>query len=396
MNHTDTDLEKLRWDVESDLVERKRSAGDRSAIRRNICAFTNDLPGHGKPGIIMIGLEDDGSCAGLQVDDELLRLLAHMKDDGNIIPIPSITVAKRKFSDGCEVAVITVYPSRTPPVRYQGRVWVKVGPTVRLASPEEEARLAERRRAHDLPFDMRPASEACLDDLDLDYVQDQYLPRAIAPDVLEANARPLEQQLKSLRLLSGQTPTWGALLGFAVDPQRWLPGAYVQFVRYAGREITDPIRDRKELTGRLEDVLRRMDELLEINISIRTDVTSESRERVMPDYPLVALQQLGRNAIMHRDYEGSNAPVRIYWYDDRVEFHNPGGLFGQVTEENFGTGVTDYRNPLVAEIMHHLGFAQRFGLGIPLARRRIEENGNPPPEFRFAPTYTSVTVKAAP
>ena len=72
---------------------------------------------------------------------------------------------------------------------------------------------------------------------------------------------------------------------------------------------------------------------------------------------------------------------------DRVE---------RVTPENFGSGVVDHRNPLVAEIMHHLGFAQRFGLGIPLARRELRHNGNPEPEFDFRPTHVFVTVRAAP
>lgn len=66
-----------------------------------------------------------------------------------------------------------------------------------------------------------------------------------------------------------------------------------------------------------------------------------------------------------------------------------------MTPENFGHGVTDYRNPLVAEIMHHLGFAQRFGIGIPLARKILAENGNPDPEFEFQPAYVSTTVRAA-
>ena len=34
--------------------------------------------------------------------------------------------------------------------------------------------------------------------------------------------------------------------------------------------------------------------------------------------------------------------------------------------------------------MHHPGFAQRFGLGVPLARRLLAENGNPEPEFHVA------------
>ena len=380
--------------MESALIEPKRSAADGSAIRRNICAFANDLPGHGRPGIILIGVEDDGRCGGLMITDELLRTLAQMRDDGHILPLPSIML-RQHVLDGCSVAVILVEPSRDPPVRYQGRIWVKVGPTVRLATPEEERRLTERRRAGDLPFDMRPVSEATLADLDLDYFRKQYLPRAVAPDILERNERSVEEQLRSLRLAWRETPVFGGLLGLGRDPQSWLPGAYVQFLRLDGPGLTDPIRDQKTLTGRLEDVLRRLDELLELNVSVRTSVMDAPLEVRAPDYSVPALQQLARNAIMHRSYEGTNSPVRVYWYTDRIEITNPGGLYGHVTPENFGRGVTDYRNPLVAEVMHHLGFAQRFGIGVPLARKALAENGNPDPEFDFQPTYVSATVRAA-
>ena len=132
-----------------------RSAADRSKLRRNICALANDLPGHGQPRVILIGVEDDGECSNATIDDRLLSQLAGMKDDGNIMPIPSLVVEKhvqKHILSGCEVAAILVEPSQSTPVRYQGRVWVRVGPTVRLATPEEEQRLSERRRAGERPF----------------------------------------------------------------------------------------------------------------------------------------------------------------------------------------------------------------------------------------------------
>ena len=168
----------------------------------------------------------------------------------------------------------------------------------------------------------------------------------------------------------------------------------MQFLRIDGTEITDPIRSQKVLTGRLDDVLRQLDELLRLNISIRTEVAANSLEVRSPDYPVTALQQLARNAVMHRRYEDTNAPVQVYWYSDRVEIQSPGGLYGQVTPDNFGSGAVDYRNPLVAEIMHHLGFAQRFGFGVPLAKSELARNGNPEPEFDFQSTRVSVTVRA--
>ena len=392
--YSDAQLESLLSGGESALAERKRSAADRSGLRRNICAFANDLAGAGKPGVIFVGVENDGSCAGIRIDDALLRTLAQMRGDGNILPLPTMTVEKKTLA-GCEIAVVQVEPAENPPVRYEGRVWVKVGPTVQQASAEEERRLSERQQARNLSFDMRPVAGATLDDLDEDYVRTQYLPCAVAEDVLERNTRPLRRQLQSLRLTAGDVPTWGALLGMARDSQAWRPGAYVQFLRIDGRELTDPIRNRKELTGKLGDILRRLDELLALNVSVRPEFASVPRERRYPDYPVDALRQLAWNAIMHRQYDGTNDPVRVYWYSDRVEIGNPGGLYGRVNRKNFGEGVVDYRNPLVAEIMRNLGFAQRFGMGVPLARDSLAKNGNPPPEFEFDPVRVLVKVRAA-
>jgi ATP-dependent DNA helicase RecG len=61
-SYSDNELEGLLRDTESDAVERKRSAADRSGIQRNICAFANDIQGRGRPGILFVGAEDNGSC----------------------------------------------------------------------------------------------------------------------------------------------------------------------------------------------------------------------------------------------------------------------------------------------------------------------------------------------
>lgn len=392
--YSDADLEALMSDLESDRVERKEPAVEDQKIRRNICAFANDLPGHQQPGVLFIGVRDDGSCASLPITDRLLTRLSNIHGEGLILPLPSLTVQRRTLKN-CEVAVVVVTPAATTPVRYRGRVWVRVGPSLRQASAEDERLLAERRRAADPSFDMRPAPGAGLSDLDLDSLRRGYLSTAIAPDVLAANTRPLDLQLRSLRLLRDGRPTWGAVLAFGQDVRAWIPGAYVQFLRIAGSELTDSIQDQKQITGQLADVLRRLDELVSLNIQVRTQVAGASRERRQPDYPTDALRQLTRNAVMHRSYEGTNTPVRIHWFSDRVEIVSPGGLFGRVTQESFWKGETDYRNPLVAEIMYNLGFAQRFGLGLQLAQESLKRNGNPEPEAAFNPSLVTLTLRPA-
>ena len=131
---TEADLAILWADFESDRVERKASITDGDRIRQAICAFANDMPDHRLPGVLFIGANDDGSCANLPITDRLLQTLASMRSDGNILPFPSMTAQKRTV-DACEVAVVEVQPSYTPPVRYNGRVWIRVGPRAQRRRP---------------------------------------------------------------------------------------------------------------------------------------------------------------------------------------------------------------------------------------------------------------------
>lgn len=393
----DQELEALLGDLESDRVERKASLADPDRVRQAICAFANDLPGHGKPGVVFVGLHDDGQCAGLPITEELLLSLASMKGDGNIHPFPSMVVQKRTLR-GCEMAVVIVEPSAGPPVRVRGVTWIRVGPRRGIATAEEERRLAERRRARDLPFDVQSLPSAALDELDLELFTRVYLPQAVDTEVLAANERSAVDQLRSLRLLDNDGhPTVLGVLVLGKDPRRFVPGAYVQFLRLDGVALTEPIRDQKEIDGPLHELLRRLDEVLEAHNSVAASLTEAAVEVRRPEYPLPALQQLVRNAVLHRAYDATNAPVRIYWFTDRIEIHSPGGPFGQVTRENFGReGVTDYRNPHLAEAMKVLGYVQRFGVGIPLARQELEKNGSPPLEFVVEAAHLMALVRRRP
>jgi ATP-dependent DNA helicase RecG len=395
---SDSELESLVVDMESDRVERKESlAADR--IREAICAFANDMPEHRQPGVVFVGVDDRGGCANLPITDQLLRTLADMRDDGNTLPIPSMTVQKKTLR-GCELAVVVVSPSDSPPVRFKGRVYIRVGPRRAIASVAEERRLNERRKAKDLPFDLHVVSAASLADLNLTRFDAEYLPTAVAAEVLEANERTREQQLASLRFVEVDPPHRPTVMGLLVagkSPADYVPGAFIQVLRLDGADLTAPIIDRHEIHGPMPDLLLRLDDVLRANIRVPTDIESAATETKRPDYPLAALQQLTRNAVMHRDYETSNAPVRVNWFADRIEIQNPGGPYGQVTVENFGTpGITDYRNPHLAEALRNLGFVQRFGVGIALARKSLAENGNPPLQFDCQPNHVLAIVERRP
>ena len=398
--YSDQDLERMLAELESDQVERKESfRGDApTSVREAVCAFANDLPDHRSAGVIFIGARDDGTASGIVVTDELLRQLADIKNDGNTVPPPTMTVSKRTLR-GADVAVITVEPADSPPVSFRGRIWIRIGPRRGIASAQDERILNEKRRAGDKPFDVHPMPSATLSDLDRARFETEYLPAAFAPDLLAANDRTYEQRLATTKMIVAVDETVPTTLGVLVLGTRtrdFLPGAYIQFLRVAGRELADPIVDEQVIDGPLADVLRRIDEKLTAHNRIAVDITGGPRELRSPGYPLAALQQFVRNAVMHRTYEATNAPVRVYWYDDRIEVTNPGGPFGSVSVENFGQpGIADYRNPNLAEALRVLGFVQRFGAGLAIARRELQNNGNPPPEFIIQATHVGVIVKAA-
>lgn len=396
---TDSELEELLDDLESDRVERKQSDSEGDKLRQAICAFANDLPCHEQPGVLFVGVDDDGNPTGLSVTDRLLQKLASMRDDGNILPFPSLDVQKRQLK-GHEVAVIIVHPSGAPPVRFKGTIWIRSGPRRGIASPDDERRLNEKRRHRDLPIEIRPVRGAAIEDLDELLFRRTYLPAALSPDVLERNERSLEHQLIAAKFAHPGPPACPTMLGLLAigkTPTDWVPGAYVQFLRIDGLALGDPVSDAREVRGPLPDLLGELDDLIKANVHTAVDFTSGSTEVRTPDYPLVALQQIARNAILHRSYESTNAPARLYWFADRVEIQNPGGPFGQVTKENFGQpGAYDYRNPNLAAVMKELGYVQRFGFGIATARQELDRNGNPPLEFQVEDSFVAAIIRRRP
>ncbi len=401
MQHfTDEELMQIIASGESDRVEFKQSlSGDASEkIRETICAFANDLPNYEKPSFVFIGVRDDKTIIGLSDADQVIEQLSHMKSDGHILPLPSMTVEKQTLEDK-EVVVISVEPADSPPVRCKGVIRIRTGARRDIANAQDERILTEKRRYKDIPFDLQPIPTSDLSDLNLIQFEHEYLPQAVDSDILAANERTLEERLAATKMIASVDEPSATVVGILVlgkNPQDFLPGAYLQFLRIDGNDLSDEILDSEDIRGAIPDQIRRLDDKLMAHNRIAIDITSGPIEKRTALYPIEAVQQITRNAIMHRTYEGTNAPVHVYWYNDRIEVLSPGGAFGTVTATNFGTpGFVDYRNPNLAEAMKTLGYVQRFGVGITIARRSLQEAGHPELEFEIFDNYVQVTMKSA-
>jgi ATP-dependent DNA helicase RecG len=380
MEATDAELEALMRDLESHRVERTITFEKGDKFRQAVCAFANDLPNSRRPGYLFINVKDDGTPTGKPVTDQLLLTLLDMRTDGHILPQPRLTVEKRVLCGG-EVAVVEVFPSDMPPVRYKRLAWVRVGPRKDTASEAEERVLSERRAAvMSRTWDARPSAEAQSDDLTLDMFTTTYRSAAIDARVLAENHRSIEHQLAALRFydLKASKPTNAGVLLFGKNPAFFASGAYVQYVRYEGLQQDATVARHRRISGDLLTVLRDLDSLAE-EIAGERPLQEGLTDRTVADYPPRALHELLVNAVIHRNYE-SNTPVMISHFTDRLEILSPGGLYGDLTPEQFPHG-TAYRNPVLAEAGRVLGFVNRFGRGIDLAQQLLRRNGSPVATF---------------
>ena len=262
-------------DLESDRVERTISTTDTTKFREAICAFSNDFPNHRQPGYLLIGVEDkSGKACGLRATDELLRNLAGLRQDGEVLPLPAMTVAKLALTDGSgEVVVLEIQPSDLPPVRCRGRIYIRVGSRRAVANETEERILSERRVAMARTFDARPCPEAGLDDLEIDLFLHVYRKAAVAEEILRTNQRSIGEQMAALRFydLGRDCPTHAGVLLFGKHPAHFLPGAYVQYLRIDGTRLSDTVKVSRELSGNLIGLIRSLDALLDGILEGTTD-----------------------------------------------------------------------------------------------------------------------------
>lgn len=383
-------------DLESEQVERTVSTTNVDKFAEAICSFSNDVGNTQAPGYLFIGVNDNGQLIGLRATDKLLKDLANIRSDGNILPQPIMSVYKESFPEG-DVVIIEVKPAHFPPVRYKGKVWIRVGARKAVANESEERILIEKRSIQGATFDLRPCMEASISDLKVDLFNAFYLPRAIDKDVLQRDNRPIEKKLASLRFydVKSHYPTNAGVLLLGSNPEYYFFGAYIQYARFGGKSVASKIVNEHKFTGDLVTVLSKLDTFIETTIEQKHPVfVSALREETKRSYPHLAIRELLMNAVMHRDYE-SNAPIKFYEFDDRIEVINPGGLYGNARPENF-PNVNDYRNPILSESMKVLGYVNRFNRGIQSVQEELSENGNGSAVFDFDKmTVFGVTVHNA-
>lgn len=384
------------WETQSTEFKREFAT---DPIREVMVAFANDYSETGG-GVLIIGVDPSTrSIVGLPEDpEETMRRITGLCRDGSIVP----TIAPQIYPidlQGKALVVVEVKRSDRRPHRANNICYIRIGPTTRKATPDEEFELV--RRSGRFPFDMMPVREASYEDIDFIKFEQEYLPKRLSSETLALNRRSPVEWAEHLKFLVREgdrlIPTVAAILLFGKSPQRFFPQASIDFIRFEGDDPSYPILDRKELTGTVDSLIKAGVEMVERYMvqGYRFSERSPVRKDIV-EYPLRAVREVIANAVMHRDYETSRTNVSLKMFDDRIEILSPGGLFGIVTRENFGTGVNDYRNPTIAVSLNLLGLVEKAGTGIFLIRRQLRENGSLEPEFEIGDRYLLAKLPAHP
>ena len=364
-------------------------------MAKEIVAFAN-MNG----GIILLGIEDDGSVSGVRREN----LQAWLMDTviGKHIHPFVLPDYEEIVVDKCTVAVVRIHQGAGKPyvLRHNDRedIYVRYGDTCQLAGREQQARLFDAGgllSAEKLP--VHGSSIAYLDERRYN----EYFKK-----ILRHPQEDVSGLLADHSFLVGQYPqlccSYFACALFAKSPQSRLPQAGLRLTVYEGLEKDYNSRFDKifnvpllEYRGELQNN-EVVEPALHKNTQIREYISREELESMTRirtwDYPEQVVRELLINALVHRDWTKQDY-VRIVAYANRLEIISPGSLPNGMTVEKMKNGVIIQRNPLTARIFRDYGYMEHQGMGI---RQKViplmKKHNDTEPDFETTEDYFKVTL----
>jgi ATP-dependent DNA helicase RecG len=362
---------------EDSFTEFKREIESPDAFAAELIAFANAGGGQ-----IFLGVDDEGKVHGV-VDPQRTEEQITNIGRNNCVPPMDLLIEKVDVN-GVKVIVVHV-PRRLgrPYENKRGQCFIRVGSTKRLASTDERARLLEA--AGLFHFEETPVPHTSLDDLDEEAFAEYY--QSLLGELLSQAELPLPRILQNMRFLvedmgGNQRLSVAGLLLFGKHPQELLGWAGITAVRWPGVEMGEELVDRKEMEGRLPQLIDQAETFLVQHTYLSGRIEGFRRQDT-PMYPREVLREAVVNAVAHRDYSLSGARIRIFVFANRIEVHSPGSLPNTVTLDNIRTGYSMARNRRILEALLHLGYASRIGSGIPRMIRLMQKYSGQEPDFEL-------------
>ncbi len=392
--------------VESTRIEFKADYNP-APIIRTLCAFANDIDNMGG-GYIVIGVEEkDGvpvlpvkGIAPAQVDGILKKLLQHCR----CITPAYLPVAEPFLIDGRYVIVVWATAGFGRPYKAPKDVLAPSAEYhyyIRKFSSTIAAQAGDERDlfyiSSNVPFDDRPCLPAPIDCLSKELLVEHLA--AIQSDLLrDAGERSVQALAQDMQLLSfaweRQVPRNVAVLMFSEDPEKYLPGARIEFV-----DKPTPSGERmkeKYFRGPLQHQLTQALEFLKNHVIQTLIVKHPDRAEAdhVYNYPYQALEELVSNAVYHKAYD-IREPVTIELTPERLTISSLPGLDLSITDEAIAKLQIHsrlYRNRRIGDFLKELHLIEGRNTGFPNAIKALEANGSPMLEIHMDPGRHYVDV----
>lgn len=260
---------------------------------------------------------------------------------------------------------------------------------------EELLRLFEANGS--IHFDISPVYNTSIKDLNMDIIRDYFF-KYNTFDLYEEDKKSIERILINadiLKELDGRVVcSVGGLLIFGKSAENVMPQNGISFAHFNGKEITDELIDKKVICGRLQDIAEQTLVVLRNNIkspSVIKDLRRDEKEK----YPVIVLREAIVNSLVHRNYSIEGSKIRIFMFDDRIEFHSPGKLPNTVTIEKMKIGVSYARNPFLVKYMENMRYIDQLGRGIPMIFKSMKDIGAMEPKLKEIGEEFIITIYAA-
>lgn len=91
------------------------------------------------------------------------------------------------------------------------------------------------------------------------------------------------------------------------------------------------------------------------------------------EYPVIAIREVIRNAVIHRDYSNTGSDIKIAIFDDKIEITSPGKLPPNVDYNDIESGQSHIRNKILAPVFKRLGIIEQWGNGLPLIKDELKK-----------------------
>ena len=383
---TRTELLEIIANGENSGVEFKRDDLRTQDLAKELVAFSN-LEG----GMVLLGVEDDGTITGLTRQDLEEWVMSVCRDKIRPAIVPLFEVV-RNVEDNNDVAIVRVtrgYDVHALWHNNTNRYLMRVGTQSREASQEELARLFQQRGT--IRAELRPVSGATLANLDRRRLRN-YFGDIRQQDVpADGDEEAWLALLINTEIMTEEGVTVGGMLLFGKTPNRFLPHAGIDAVAYPGTEQDYDAQERMALRGPMTPLLNEGGDIVEnglveqaldfVQRNTRVVVEAEGGRRVeRPVYPPDALREGIVNALIHRDYLLTSTDIELAVYSDRLEIISPGRLPNGITPDRMRAGTRAARNQILKDVMRDYRYLEHMGMGIPrkIVRGMREHNGTEP------------------